>query len=94
MRMAMAQLRATQDHKFVRRGLSEKNSFPSNKNSKLRFGAIGASARSAEASNLKNFNFEKLRWEKDLNPRYPFGYTAFRVRPIRPLWHPTVLLNL
>ena len=28
-----------------------------------------------------------LRKERDSNPRYSYPYTAFRVRPIRPLWH-------
>ena len=28
-----------------------------------------------------------MRKREDSNPRYPYGYTAFRVRPIQPLWH-------
>src|SRR3989344_4836554 len=32
----------------------------------------------------------KRRW-KDSNLRNPYGFTAFRVRPIRPLWHISAL---
>ena len=32
-----------------------------------------------------------LRRGWDSNPRYPFRHTAFRVRPVRPLWHPSRL---
>ena len=34
-----------------------------------------------------NLNSEFWRRGGDSNSRYPFEYTAFRVRPIRPLWH-------
>lgn len=29
----------------------------------------------------------ELRRKRDSNPRYRYQYTAFRVRPIQPLWH-------
>ena len=43
------------------------------------------SARSAEAANLKNFDFEFLRKGWDSNPRYRCRYNSFRDCPIRPL---------
>ena len=45
------------------------------------------SARSAEATNLKNFNFENLRKGRDSNSRYRFRYAAFRERCLEPLGH-------
>ena len=33
------------------------------------------------------FHFVQFRRREDSNLRYPKGYTAFRVRPIQPLWH-------
>ena len=49
------------------------------------------------ASNTSGFGEAKLAYAKaltkrmrrreDSNLRCPFGHTAFRVRPIQPLWH-------
>ena len=36
---------------------------------------------------------EILRKREDSNLRYPCGYTAFRVRPIQPLWHASYFLG-
>jgi site-specific DNA recombinase len=49
------------------------------------------SARSAEATNLKNFNFEKLRKRRDLNPRCPCGHTGTPNQPVKPLRHASYL---
>ena len=42
------------------------------------------SRREASSSNLRNPIWRK---REDSNLRYHFWYTAFRVRPIQPLWH-------
>ena len=39
-------------------------------------------------------DFENLRKREDSNLRYPCGHTAFRVRPIQPLWHASFLVLL
>ena len=36
-------------------------------------------------------DFELMRWDRDSNSRYPFGYTTFRESRLQPLGHPTKL---
>ena len=53
-----------------------------------------AEARSAEATSFNFAECKTWRRDRDSNPRYRFRYTAFRVRPIRPLWHLSKKTNL
>ena len=49
----------------------------------LAFRKTAAQSAAAEFADSKNFS--NWRRREDSNPRYPFRYTAFRVRPIQPL---------
>ena len=66
-----------------------KLSFPL-KNAWILAGKYHAEAQRAEATNLDFSKCDSWRRREDSNPRYRFRYTAFRVRPIQPLWHASI----
>src|SRR5437764_15481187 len=56
-----------------------------------RLRGVGAVRRNPEHSRGNPANI--WRRERDLNPRYPFGYSGFQDRPFQPLTHPSAAKN-
>ena len=57
------------------------------------FQILAESRPRRDEATSSNLHFPNWRRREDSNLRYPYGYTAFRVRPIQPLWHVSIRIS-